>query len=316
MSRRIACVFDIDGILLHGKKPLPFAQALLAQLRKRVPHVLLTNGGGKTEKNKAEELSTLLKIPIPPTHIIQAHTPLTLLPSKKEPYLVVGKNYPQLKDILRGYGFHHLLTCDEIHQNYPEIYPDFVTTNQPFLPRCRSFPYMAGILCMTDPLYWGRELQIVSDFLHHPNLEEFSSESIPFHNCCIDINYMSSYPTPRWGSGSFRMTLEHLYQHQTGHVLTQTLYGKPYSVSFQYAQQQLYHLFPEKEYESIYMIGDNPHTDIQGANNMGHPWKSVLIGTGVFPLQEIDSLFPEQTPHYYFPDLVSFWEWLHPQLNH
>jgi ribonucleotide monophosphatase NagD (HAD superfamily) len=32
----------------------------------------------------------------------------------------------------------------------------------------------------------------------------------------------------------------------------------------------------------IYMVGDNPKSDIAGANSMGWPWKSVLVRSGVF----------------------------------
>lgn len=32
----------------------------------------------------------------------------------------------------------------------------------------------------------------------------------------------------------------------------------------------------------IYMIGDNPKSDISGANALGDPWRSVLVRTGVF----------------------------------
>lgn len=35
--------------------------------------------------------------------------------------------------------------------------------------------------------------------------------------------------------------------------------------------------------ERIYMIGDNPLTDIQGANAAGAHWISVLTKTGMFP---------------------------------
>ncbi len=32
----------------------------------------------------------------------------------------------------------------------------------------------------------------------------------------------------------------------------------------------------------IYGIGDNPASDIRGANRAGHPWVSTLVRTGVF----------------------------------
>jgi ribonucleotide monophosphatase NagD (HAD superfamily) len=30
------------------------------------------------------------------------------------------------------------------------------------------------------------------------------------------------------------------------------------------------------------MVGDNPKSDVAGANSMGRPWQSVLVRTGVF----------------------------------
>ncbi|RHY79096.1 hypothetical protein DYB31_006511, partial [Aphanomyces astaci] len=34
--------------------------------------------------------------------------------------------------------------------------------------------------------------------------------------------------------------------------------------------------------ERFYGIGDNPYSDIQGANNAGDRWTSVLVRTGIF----------------------------------
>lgn len=43
---------------------------------------------------------------------------------------------------------------------------------------------------------------------------------------------------------------------------------------------------------SIYGIGDNPHADIQGANNAGAHWSSILVRTGVYD----GSKDPEHVP--------------------
>jgi len=34
--------------------------------------------------------------------------------------------------------------------------------------------------------------------------------------------------------------------------------------------------------ERYYGIGDNPYSDIQGANNAGKNWTSILVRTGIF----------------------------------
>lgn len=48
------------------------------------------------------------------------------------------------------------------------------------------------------------------------------------------------------------------------------------------AERVLEHKLAKRSLEAIYMIGDNPRSDIQGANSMGGKWHSVLVRTGVF----------------------------------
>ena len=35
-------------------------------------------------------------------------------------------------------------------------------------------------------------------------------------------------------------------------------------------------------YGAVYMVGDNPATDVAGARNAGPPWVSILVRTGIF----------------------------------
>jgi hypothetical protein len=49
---------DIDGVLLRGKTPIPGAADALNLLHKHdVPYVLMTNGGGSLEREKAESVT-------------------------------------------------------------------------------------------------------------------------------------------------------------------------------------------------------------------------------------------------------------------
>ncbi|KAL8692926.1 MAG: hypothetical protein Q9224_003860, partial [Gallowayella concinna] len=71
-----AFAFDIDGVLLRSSNPLPRASQTLKLLQRlRIPFILLTNGGGKHEKERVAELSRLLAVPISPSMFIQSHTP-------------------------------------------------------------------------------------------------------------------------------------------------------------------------------------------------------------------------------------------------
>ena len=67
-----------------------------------------------------------------------------------------------------------------------------------------------------------------------------------------------------------------------GYELEIEMIGKPYSFIFDFVENQLKEKALESKIEisQFYMIGDNPQTDIAGANNKG--WTSILVKTGIF----------------------------------
>ena len=73
-------MFSIDGVLLRSSNPLPRAHETLSYLQKqRIPFILLTNGGGKSETERVEELSQRLEVPLNVDMFVQSHTPFTEL---------------------------------------------------------------------------------------------------------------------------------------------------------------------------------------------------------------------------------------------
>jgi len=59
-------------------------------------------------------------------------------------------------------------------------------------------------------------------------------------------------------------------------------FGKPYELTSNYAENLLKSkaLLLGYELGTIYMIGDNPKSDIKGTNDKG--WVSILVKTGIF----------------------------------
>jgi ribonucleotide monophosphatase NagD (HAD superfamily) len=56
-----AFAFDIDGVLMLGSKAIAAgARALKTLEEKKIPYILLTNGGGKYEPDRVAELSHAL----------------------------------------------------------------------------------------------------------------------------------------------------------------------------------------------------------------------------------------------------------------
>lgn len=58
-----ALAFDIDGVLMLGSDAIPAGAKALQLLEKRkIPYILLTNGGGKWEHDRVAELSDRLGV--------------------------------------------------------------------------------------------------------------------------------------------------------------------------------------------------------------------------------------------------------------
>ncbi|CAN0005962.1 unnamed protein product, partial [Choristocarpus tenellus] len=69
--------FDIDGVLVRGSNLIPGAKESLAALAKAsVPFIFITNGGGCTEREKADELTSKLGIPVTREMVVLSHSPM------------------------------------------------------------------------------------------------------------------------------------------------------------------------------------------------------------------------------------------------
>lgn len=106
-----------------------------------------------------------------------------------------------------------------------------------------------------------------------------------------DLWWASSYPLSRLGQGAFRAALEGVWKEVTygSAELRHTTMGKPYQMTYEFAERQLRANSARIGREApskIYMVGDNPASDIAGANGykspFGSEWVSILVRTGVW----------------------------------
>ncbi|CAI5743952.1 unnamed protein product [Peronospora destructor] len=293
-SSTFGIVFDVDGVLLRGKASLPGARDVLLELQAtNIPFAIMTNGGGYTEDKKARQMEQILGngVSIPTELMCMSHTPMRELAAKHgdELVLAVGKDCAELRNVMANYGFKHVVTVDQLHRHFPTMYPDVKVTDLLVHDgRFDSQPF-AAVFVLIDPIYWGRELQIVMDVLCSPNglLGRRTVEGdgngdrqhIPLYSACSDFQYVGEFHLPRYGAGAFHAVLENLFTHTTGHTLEKTLFGKPQRTSFEFAETLID--AQHEDVERIYMVGDNPKTDIHGANEAGGRWKSLLTLTGM-----------------------------------
>ncbi|EGW35083.1 uncharacterized protein SPAPADRAFT_58223 [Spathaspora passalidarum NRRL Y-27907] len=326
-----AFVFDIDGVLIRGKDPIAAATPALELLNEhRVPYILMTNGGGVSEKAKADHIAKIVGVPISPWQIVQSHTPLRTLANdrKHNRVLCIGGVGDAVRHVAKSYGFEDVVLPIDIVKAIPSISPHHMFKQDDFdkyaIDIDVNVPFRA-ILVFNDPRDMSTDVQIVQDLLNSQDgvlgtkrkRRRLEDPAIPIVFSNSDVYYSNEYSLPRFGQGAFRIITEELYSHinqlRPHEAMSSLLCGKPFKLQYDFAHHVLIdwremlitNKFEQPKYpllgtaptaspfKNIYMVGDNPASDIQGAND--HGWESVLLRTGVYADEDLSSLEAQPT---------------------
>ena len=143
-----------------------------------------------------------------------------------------------------------------------------------------------------------------------------------------DFTFAGEHPAPRFAQGAFVRCLEALYDGVCKEVeesggppatpLQIERFGKPFAVTYEYAEMLL-----ADEYRRlrpaharaqaassgmrIFAVGDNPRSDVRGANGAGDHWTSVLVRTGVY---DGGALRESDTPDMCVDDVGAAVDWM------
>ncbi|KAF9182237.1 hypothetical protein BGZ51_004855 [Haplosporangium sp. Z 767] len=283
-------VFDIDGVLIKGKQVIPQTRRALELLEENnVPYIFLTNGGGVLESEKADQLAKKLGFPVNPDHMIVSHSPMrSLVPKYKDAnVLVVGGSGTNCKEVAEFYGFRHVFTPRELHAIHPSICPLSTCNVSPkAVPEQVLFNIekpVDAVMVFHDSDDWGRDLQVCLDALPLYSLAALVNRYL-LGGALGTIKDTEELRTTKQSVPIFFSNPD---VHLTGQDLEYTSFGKPLKSTYQYAESLLdlidpldikNNSLPVKR--SVYAVGDNPYSDIAGANAYG--WNSVLVKTGVF----------------------------------
>jgi HAD superfamily hydrolase (TIGR01456 family) len=148
-----------------------------------------------------------------------------------------------------------------------------------------------AILVFSDSRDYATDLQIIMDLLQSEDgvlgtrAKDPTSQRIPIYFSQGDLLCPTEHPIPRMSQGTFRIALEAIYKAVTGAELERVVYGKPELATYKYADEIMTSWMEtihneERLPKSIYMIGDNPQSDIIGGNMYG--WNTCLVRTGVY----------------------------------
>ncbi|VDB95371.1 unnamed protein product [Peniophora sp. CBMAI 1063] len=302
----LAFAFDIDGVLIRGSLVIPEAKRALAilegdnEFNKKIPYVLMTNGGGVGEADRCRRLTKTLGVEIKPSMLIQAHT---VLREKATAYadqnvLILGGKRNQLREVAESYGFKNVWTPLDVKASNPHVWGFYDLTPEE-AASSKTFDFaqtpISAAFVFHDPRNWALDIQILLDVIlsggyigkpwSHSSNPQTSPVDLVF--CNPDLIWKSDFPVPRLGQGAFREAFQSVFKAVTGEEYRYTQYGKPTKPSYDFARKMLEdrlralgaHQTADKGF-AAYMIGDNPESDIAGANGAG--WGSVLVRTGVY----------------------------------
>lgn len=301
---------------MHGSKPTPNATAALSHLAENsIEYVLLTNGGGKSESARTAELSSYLNTPIHPSQFIQSHTPLAAYASNPEfnTVLVIGGEADNCRHVATEYGFRNVILPCDILAAYPAISPFSVNKTPEYArPLPEGEVKIDAIFVFNDPRDWALDLQLIVDVLlsedgrlgtRRTPMSERPHVPLFFSN--PDLVWANEYHLPRLGQGGFRSAFTGVWgsvvrkewnDKRGAPKLEFEVIGKPHYATYKFAEdilcewrkKQLKFAGVEsgEGIQTVYMVGDNPASDIVGANtfqsNRGVEWVSVLVKGGVY----------------------------------
>jgi HAD superfamily hydrolase (TIGR01456 family) len=176
---------------------------------------------------------------------------------------------------------------------------------------------IGAVFVYNDPRDWGLDAQILKDVLLSergimgtlsskngntklPNNGYQQDGQPPVYFSNPDLLWAAKYHLPRLGQGGFREALEGIWAAVTGGPakgveLQKVVMGKPYKPTYEFAEKRLIahrkslvgsSSSPLDHLKRVYMVGDNPASDIAGGNNYQSPygtdWQSILVQTGVY----------------------------------
>lgn len=274
-------LFDIDGVLVRGRTPIPAAKECFRKLvdhdgKYKVPVVFVTNAGNCMRQTKAEHLSQILGTAVSPDQVMLSHSPLRMFTQFHKMCVLVSGQGP-VQEVAHNLGFEDVVTVDMLREAYPLLdVVDHDRRPKDVIPPTKGLRKIDAVILFGEPIRWETNLQLIVDVLltnGNPdnNWSTVQYPHIPVLACNMDLLWMAEAKNPRFGHGMFLVCLENLYKKITGYDLKyEALIGKPSVVTYNYAEllirQQAQKLGWATPVKRLYAIGDNPMADIYGAN--------------------------------------------------
>ena len=299
---KFAFVIDLDGVVFKrsiiGYELIPGSSKALELVRSRdIPVIFLSNGTSQLESEKAASLNKLLGSDIyTASDVVLASTPFAELAKKYQHgrVLIVSRSTEESAKFAKNHNWKNYISVQDYSKSNPILYPSNKHSTK---TEMQGQETIDAIMIYSEPQDWAEAIQIICDCCHYSgHLGKESSEQIPVYSTNPDLVYATNHSVPRLTLGSFVQFCQLAYRNYTSKALVVEQCGKPYSPCYRECEKRFH---SNRDIDMIFAIGDNPSSDIQGANLAGKGWKSVLVKTGVYK-QGI----PEFAPNYTYNNLL------------
>lgn len=245
----------------------------------------MTNGGGVPDAARRKLLSKDMGVEVcnlsspnshqlGPNQLVQSHTPLASLVHTyaDKPVLVIGGASDSARKVAESYGLNKAIIPQDIMAWNPTIWDRYhpLPEDEHIVRRDLdlSQPF-AAIFVLHDSHDWGRDLTLINELMQsdngvlgtiRANRHEVNSK-LPLYFTNPDLEWKSDYPVVRLGMGAFSLAVRSVYHAATGLELPFTQLGKPYAMTYDFADKMLRDRAGELGESGelrVYMVGDNP----------------------------------------------------------
>ncbi|XP_067856059.1 haloacid dehalogenase-like hydrolase domain-containing 5 isoform X3 [Heptranchias perlo] len=163
-------LFDIDGVLVRGRTPIPAAKEAFRKLvdsrgEFQVPVVFVTNAGNCLRQVKAEQLSEVLDVEISQDQVMLSHSPLRMFHDFHNKFVLVS-GQGHVEEIARNLGFKRVITIEMLREAFPLL--DVVDHNRrpkELPPATKDFTQIEAVILFGEPVRWETNLQLIIDVL-------------------------------------------------------------------------------------------------------------------------------------------------------
>lgn len=249
-----AFAFDIDGVLVRGPETIPQAPEAIRYLNGenpyniKVPYIFVTNGGGKAESVRAEDLTKRLECEVNCDQVVQGHTPMKDLSSKFKNVLVVGGVGEVCRKIAIDYGYENVYTPLDIINWDPSVTPYYTLTEEDKEHCIKNVDFSEisfdAILVFADSRNWAADEQIILELLMSKNgvmgtISDNFEDGPPIYFAHSDFVWSTNYKLVRYGMGALQVSIAALFREHTGKEMKVIRFGKPQRGTWKFADKVL-----------------------------------------------------------------------------